>query len=58
MTGDNNFNRPLLYVWQPSILCDSINNSQLSKLENNGYIKTNKSSKNSIIWWSVTLSPF
>ena len=52
LTGDENFKRPLLYVWQPAVLCDSINKPQLKQLDNNIYVRRLNTSANPLIWWS------
>lgn len=52
LTGDANFKRPLLYVWQPAVLCDSINKPQLKQLDYNMYVSGSKISDNPLIWWS------
>jgi parallel beta-helix repeat protein len=38
VTGDKNFERPLLYVWQPSIICERATGSPLKELDNNIYV--------------------
>jgi hypothetical protein len=52
MTGDQDFKRPLLYVWQPSSLCEKINNSQLKQLDYNIYVRGLGTENNPLIWWS------
>ena len=52
MTGDSNFKRPLLYVWQPAVLCDSINKPQLKQLDYNVYVRAPINSETPLIWWS------
>lgn len=50
--GDENFKRPLLYVWQPAVLCDSINNPQLKQLDHNIYVRKDEEKESTLIWWS------
>jgi parallel beta-helix repeat protein len=38
LTADENFERPMLYVWQPSIICDRATGSSLKDLDNNVYV--------------------
>jgi hypothetical protein len=38
VTGDKNFERPLLNVWQPSIICERATGSPLKELDNNIYV--------------------
>lgn len=52
LTGDKDFNRLLLYVWQPAVLCDSINNSQLEELDYNVYVNSSVDPTNQLILWS------
>ncbi|UCD39287.1 MAG: right-handed parallel beta-helix repeat-containing protein, partial [Fidelibacterota bacterium] len=37
--GDKDFDRPLLYVWQPAELCKRASNSQLEQLDYNMYVR-------------------
>ncbi len=52
LTGDENFNRPLLYVWQPSSLCEKVNNSQLEQLDYNIYVRKTINAASPLILWS------
>ncbi len=52
LTGDENFKRLLLYVWQPAGLCEKVNNSQLKQLDYNMYVRGSNTSDNPIILWS------
>jgi len=52
LTGNENFNRPLLYVWQPASLCEKVNNPQLNQLDYNMYVRGLNTSTNPLIWWS------
>lgn len=52
LTGDKDFNRLLLYVWQPAELCDKVNNSQLKRLDYNVYVSGSTTSDSPIILWS------
>jgi hypothetical protein len=52
LTGDENFKRPLLYVWQPASICDKVNNPQLKQLDYNMYVRGLGTSDNPLIWWS------
>jgi len=52
LTGDENFKRLLLYVWQPSDLCDQVTDSQLKELNNNVYVRGEDTSGAPIILWS------
>ncbi len=52
LTGNENFNRPLLFVWQPANLCDSLNKSQLKQLDYNMYVSGTEKSSLPVILWS------
>ena len=52
LTGDENFNRLLLYVWQPASLCDRVSNSQLKQLDYNVYVSGSSKTDLPIILWS------
>jgi parallel beta-helix repeat protein len=52
LTCDGNFKRPLLYVWQPSDLCNRLPNPQLKELDYNAYARGLGTSNNPLIWWS------
>lgn len=49
---NENFSRPLLYVWQPSSLCEKLNKPQLSQLDYNTYVQSPKTKNAPLIWWS------
>jgi len=59
LTGDDNFDRPLLFVWQPDSICGRITNSQLKQLDYNVYVRSSSpslsgrgDSTNPLILWS------
>ena len=52
LTCNGNFKRPLLYVWQPSDLCNRLPNSQLKELDYNVFTRGLGTSDNPLIWWS------
>lgn len=52
MMGDENFKRPLLYVWQPDSICDKVTGLQVSKLDYNVYVRSSNSSNMPLILWS------
>lgn len=54
LVGDENFRRPLLYVWQPASLCERVNNSQLKQLDFNMYVRSSKKAAAPLILWSPT----
>ncbi|NQT24074.1 right-handed parallel beta-helix repeat-containing protein [candidate division KSB1 bacterium] len=52
MTGDENFGRPLFYVWQPAALCERVKDSQLKELDNNVYVRARETASYPMIIWS------
>ncbi len=52
LSGDDNFHRPLLFVWQPASLCEQVDNSQLSQLDYNMYVRNTATSADPLILWS------
>ena len=52
LTGNENFNRPLLFVWQPANLCDSLNKPQLKQLDYNMYVSNTEKPSLPVILWS------
>jgi hypothetical protein len=55
LMGDMNFNRPLLFVWQPASLCESVNNSQLKEIDYNMYVSSSDAASNPLIYWSPVM---
>ncbi len=52
IAADKDFNKPLLFVWQPESICDKINTSQLKELDYNIYVRTSDNTSGSLIYWS------
>jgi len=52
LTGDENFHRPLLFVWQPPSLFKRVDNPQLKQLDYNMYVRGSDTASNPLIWWS------
>ena len=50
--GDENFQRPLLFVWQPASLCERLPQSQLTQLDYNVYIRAGDAGDIPLIIWS------
>jgi parallel beta-helix repeat protein len=53
LTGDENFKRPLLYVWQSSAICGKITDSQLKELDYNMYVRAGSGDIQLILWSPV-----
>lgn len=52
LTGDRDFARPLLFVWQPANLCDRLPNSQLKELDHNVYVRGVEKTSYPLMYWS------
>ncbi len=52
LTGDANFTRPLLFVWQPDSLCARLRSSQLKDFDHNAYVRANAKAPYPLILWS------
>jgi parallel beta-helix repeat protein len=50
LTGDTRFDRPLLLVWQPAVLCEKLNETPLKQFDNNVFAKQNDSYKPLAFW--------
>jgi parallel beta-helix repeat protein len=50
LTGDAGFDRPLLLVWQPAVLCEKLNETPLKQFDNNVFAKQNDSYKTLAFW--------
>lgn len=57
LVGDLNFTRPLLFVWQPSSLCERLNRSQLSQLDHNVYVREAGMPTYPLMLWSPASNP-
>jgi hypothetical protein len=52
LTGDKNFDRPLLFVWQPAALCERLSSSQLNQLDHNVFVRGTEQNLLPVILWS------
>jgi len=52
LTGDKNFSRPLLFVWQPSELCGRLTKPELSQMDHNVYVRGSEKAAYPLILWS------
>jgi hypothetical protein len=52
LTGDENYSRPLLFVWQIDTICKRLNKSQLKKFDNNIFVRSMDSKADPLILWS------
>lgn len=51
MTGTEDFDRPLMFVWQRAMLCDQLTEPQLKQYDNNVYVRESGNSAEDLIWW-------
>lgn len=52
LTGDANFNRPLMLVWQHPDLCEKLNKSPLKQYDYNVYVKDAYNGVKTLAYWS------
>ena len=52
LTGDANFQRPLMLVWQDPDLCQKLDKSPLKQYDYNVYVKDVNSSFSTLLYWS------
>ena len=52
LTGEENFTRPLLFVWQTASLCEKLNKPQLKQLDHNVYVRGAEKNSYPLILWS------
>ena len=52
LTGDSNYRRPLLFVWQPDSLCQQLPSPLLKQLDYNVYVRSSEKTLSPLIIWS------
>ncbi len=52
LTGDAEFNRPLLFVWQPPAVCSQLPNPQLKEIDYNVFVRGRADASYPLILWS------
>jgi hypothetical protein len=52
MYGAPGFNRPLLFVWQPPVVCSTLPNSQLKELDYNVFVRDTDNVTAALMLWS------
>ncbi len=52
LVGDEDFRRPLLFVWQPAALCSQLPKPQLKELDYNVYVRGAEKAAMPVILWS------
>ena len=56
LTGDEGFNRPLLFVWQPDSMCGRLRTPQLKEIDHNVYVRGAVKTSYPLMLWSPTPS--
>jgi len=51
LTGED-FNRPLVFTWQPAFLCDRLPKSQLERMDHNVYVRGTEKTGSPMMLWS------
>jgi hypothetical protein len=52
LTGDKNFHRPLLFVWQPPSLCEKLNQPLMKQFDYNVFVRGSTNASEPLILWS------
>ncbi|MCW8850986.1 MAG: right-handed parallel beta-helix repeat-containing protein [Melioribacteraceae bacterium] len=52
LTADDFFYRPLLFVWQPNLLCESVTEQPMKEFDNNIFVRNSNTNKTPLIYWS------
>lgn len=52
LSGDSNYQRPLLFVWQPDSLCKQLPTRLLKELDHNVYVRSAEKTPAPLILWS------
>jgi parallel beta-helix repeat protein len=56
LTGDENFKRPLMFVWQPDSMCKKLKNPMLKQFDYNVFVNGSDSVSNPLIYWSPAVN--
>jgi hypothetical protein len=56
LTGDKNFTRPLLFIWQVPALCNQLTKPELSQLDYNVYVRGAEKAHYPLILWSPAVN--
>jgi parallel beta-helix repeat protein len=52
LTGDDNYQRPLLFVWQMDTMCKKLDKPMFKKFDNNIYVRSGNITSDPLILWS------
>jgi parallel beta-helix repeat protein len=56
LTGDENYNRPLLFVWQMDTLCKKLPKPQFNQIDNNIFVRSAGKDNEPLILWSPAMN--
>jgi hypothetical protein len=56
LTGEENFNRPMLFVWQTSNLCERLDKPMMKQLDYNVYVRDTDKTSRPLIYWSPVMN--
>jgi parallel beta-helix repeat protein len=56
LTGDKNYRRPLLFLWQPDSISKLFDTAQLNQLDNNIYVRHSEKDSKPLILWTPAMN--
>ena len=56
LTGDENFDRPLLFVWQTSNLCERLDKPMMKQMDYNVHVRDTGKTSRPLIYWSPAMN--
>ncbi len=56
LTGNQDFRRPLLFVWQTSNLCEQLDKPMMNKLDYNVYVRDTDKTSRPLMYWSPAMN--
>ena len=56
LTGDKDFQRPLMLVWQPVVLCEKLKESPLKQFDYNVFVQNKNSPFKTLAYWSPVVN--
>jgi parallel beta-helix repeat protein len=56
LTGDEDYNRPLLFVWQPDTMCKKLDKPPFKQLDNNIFVRSAGRNTEPLILWSPAMN--
>jgi len=56
LTGDKNYRRPFMFVWQPDSLCKRLSRPMLKQFDNDVFVRSTDQSATPLLRWSPTMT--